>query len=136
MSGEGDVAPEEHLWRGVLSRRDARRAERGQIDHRLFLAPRGVLEISVSRLDGASEGERARIGEALAAARGPDRSFYGWVVAKAADVRGEGMAAAPAPLPGNPAHANILLPPEAGDPAVREDFAHRLAAIARWVPRA
>lgn len=134
MTDSEAIGPDENLWRGVFSSGHAKSARQGKIKHNIFLEKPGKRAISVNRLDGVSEDKRTRIGEVLAADR-PNQGFHGWAVAPAARVRESGMEAKATPSRENPRHADIVLPPEAGDRIVQREYAQELARIARWVPR-
>lgn len=123
------------LGRGVFSARRARRARNGNIDHNTFLEAVGVGEISVDRLDIATDSQMAMLGDAVGRARG--RDFQGWAVVTVGEARSHGRRVLESPRLENPYHADIVLPLGGGEDQRDEQKQHvtALAAVASWRSR-
>lgn len=133
-----DIPGKENLGRIVLSSghaKYARKHNRNQIN--AFLEKEGEKAISVDRLDVApSQDVLVANGEKVAAARGGNRTFYGWAVIKAEKARANAREVISSPRPDNPYHADIILP----DPAVKDleeqkGHAQELADNSTWRER-
>lgn len=102
---------------------------------RKFLPPRDKNEISVNRLGLASDSVLAEIGNRNAASQ--QKSFWGWYVLTASDIREADCNVEPSPLPKNPYHADIEVP-VALDANDRRDalfeYARDLAYCAKFQP--
>ena len=128
----------EELGRGVFSSQQARLSRQHGVPVSVFRERDGHREISVDRLSVAPIDEAVKNGEAIARARGPNRTFYGWAVIPAIDVRNTGCDVEAAPLAdgSNPYHANIILPKTAVvDSGEQDQYAQRLAIKASWKER-
>ncbi len=126
-----EVEPEEHLGRGIFSSKQVKRVSRGNVPFHVFLEKEGEPLISVDRLDKSTLQEALQTAQAVATAR--FRTFYGWAVITAESAASNGRRVNPSPRPGNPFHADIVLP----DPAVEDrdeqkQHAQELAAEAEW----
>ena len=122
-----EITPEEELGRSVLSSREAKRADRKEIPMSVFVE-RGVFCLSSDRLTIAPLPEAIQIAEQRAQERGPDRSFYGWAIVMAEKARERRRRVAASPRPGNPYHADIILPSE----EEQNQHALELARLSRW----
>lgn len=100
-----------------------------------FKPPAGSNEISVNRFGLSSDAVLAEIGKRNAALQ--ERSFWGWYVLSAEDIRQTGCSVTASPFRGNPYHADIEFP-VALDAEDRRDslieYARDLAYCARFRP--
>ena len=134
MTIADDIAPAEHLGRGVFSSRNRDRSRRGKTPHHVFLVRQGETEISVDRLDRASATVAVEIAEQVAANR--NASFHGWAVIVAELAGANGRRAIATPRPGNPYHADIVLPALAAeDREEQKRHAQELADGSTWRER-
>ena len=122
------IAPDEELGRGVFSRRDANRADRDEIPVTVFLERPGIVELSTDRLTLAPQQEAIQIAERRARGRGPNRSFYGWVVITVQQAETDERRVRASPQLDNLYHADIVLPPD-GD---QEQHALELMRQSVW----
>ncbi len=132
------IADTEELGRGVFSSQQARLSRQHGVPASVSRERDGHREISVDRLSLAPIDQAVKNGEAIARARGPNRTFYGWAVIPAVDVRNAGCDVEAAPLAdgANPYHANIILPDAAvTDSSAQDQYAQRLAIKASWKER-
>ena len=152
-----EVGQDEGLWRGVFDSKRARRAEATMAKYRdddegdkvdspqsrhLVIAKgfeerHGVRQISVDRLDCADLAEKAKEGDELAKGRpNTSRELHGWLVLKARHARQWGREVVSSPLPGNPGHADIVLPAKvATNRDERRQHAQQLASYSKWMRR-
>lgn len=128
------VPPEEILGRGVFSRQDARKAQRGVIPRNVFLERQGVATLSVDRLDLMESRKAVALGEERAPSRGPNARFLGWAAILAEDAAKDGRRVFATPIPGsNPYHADIQLPTDvAGNRRKQRVAAQKMADDACW----
>jgi len=130
----GEIAAGEHLGRSVFSSRNRSRARRGKTPHHVFLERGGEIEISVDRLDIAPAIEATEIADHVAANR--SATFYGWAVVVEERARANGRRAVATPQPGNPYHADIVLPALAAeDREEQKRHAQELADVSTWRER-
>ena len=94
----------------------------------VFFERGGVSCLSSDRLTIAPLPEAIQIAEQRAQERGPDRSFYGWAIVVAEKARERRRRVAASPRPGNPYHADIILPSE----EEQNQHALELARLSRW----
>lgn len=136
------ISATDRLGREEWSERSARRSFRKRAEGRgkrvpvaRFMPPKNRNEISVNRLDHASDAAMAEIG--VRNARNLGKEFWGWYILTAENVEEEGCSVGPSPLLDNPYHADIILPvsPDAEDrrDAIRE-YAMGLAYHATFQP--
>ena len=126
-----DIALDEELGRGVASSRDAPRGQRTRVSLYAFLPRAGETKISVDRLSAAPSDEALAIAEARDATRG--RTFYGWAVVPAEAAGDNGRWVDASPMPGNPYHADIILPQSiAHDRDAQKRHAQELADSSSW----
>ena len=131
MTAPDGIAPGESLGRGVFSRSQARRAERGRVLLNAFLEAEGEAEISVDRLDMAPPMEAKEIGDRVAAGRG--KQFYGWAVVALEAAAANGRRARASRLLDNPYNADIVLPDAAvEDRDEQKRHAQELADASAW----
>ncbi len=131
MTAPDGIAPGENLGRGVFSRSQARRAERGRVLLNAFLEAEGEAEISVDRLDMAPPMEAKEIGDRVAAGRG--KQFYGWAVVVLEVAAANQRQALASPQLDNPYHADIVLPDAAvEDRDEQKRHAQELADASAW----
>ena len=134
MTAGDDIAPGEHLGRGVFSRRDAERARRGKVRLNVFLEREGNPRLSVDRLDVAPAAEAVAVAGRVAAARG--KPFCGWAVVTAAAAARNGRQVEATPQLDNPCHADIVLPrPAVEDREEQKRHAQELADASVWRER-
>ncbi len=125
----------EELGRGVFSRSHRRRAANGAIPYQVFLERAGERNISVDRLSTAPDAVAAAIASEVAAQRDPPRRFYGWAVISAEHAMEAGCYVQASPLPGNPYHADIIMPDSILDNREEQRlYAVALAGKADWRP--
>ena len=131
------VSAWEELGRGIFSSRQSNQAARGRVPYQVFLERIGERKISVDRLTCApTSGDVAAIAERVGARRTPPRNFYGWAVVAKEPVEQSGGLVKASPLPGNPYHADIVLPDAAVEnEEARRQYATRLAGRSEWRPR-
>ena len=132
------ITDTEELGRGIFSGQQARLSRQHGIPASVFRERDGHRGISVDRLSVAPIDQAVKNGEAIANARGPNRTFYGWAVISATDVRKIGCDVEAAPLAdgSNPYHANIILPESVvADSGEQDQYAQRLAIKASWKER-
>lgn len=128
------VLDEERLGRGVFSSRQANRAMRSKAPYHVFLERRGVVEISVDRLNLAPPEKALEIANSNAVRRGA--TFYGWAAVKAKVAKERERQVRASPIPDNSFHADIILPD-----SVKEDrneqiiHAIELARNSKWCDR-
>ncbi|MCY4261087.1 MAG: hypothetical protein OXC91_12605 [Rhodobacteraceae bacterium] len=131
MTSAEDFAPSENLGRSVFSSRQAKRAIRGIVPFHVFLEKEGEPLISVDRLDKSKSQEALQIAQSIATSR--DRTFYGWAAVTADVAASNGRRVTPSPQPGNPFHADIVLPaPAIEDRDEQKQHAQELATEAQW----
>ena len=139
MSLPQSISPNETLGRGVFSSKQARQANRGTMPGHVFLERCGEVTISVDRLDFAEPEQMATLGDEVATGRSVgsvDRTFYGWAVIAAEDAEGNGRRVVATPQPGNPYHADIILPDSAAEDRDEQTWhAQELADASRWRER-
>ena len=136
MSLPQNISPNETLGRGVFSSTQARRAERGTIPSHVFLERRGEVTISVDRLDFAEPEQMATLGDKVAVGRSGGRKFYGWAVIAAEAAGSSGRRVVATPQPGNPYHADIILPDSAAeDQKKQRHHTQDLTNASRWRKR-
>ena len=139
MSLPQSISPNETLGRGVFSSKQARQANRGTMPGHVFLERCGEVTISVDRLDFAEPEQMATLGDKVATGRSVgsvDRTFYGWAVIAAEDAEGNGRRVVATPQPGNPYHADIILPDSAAEDRDEQTWhAQELADASRWRER-
>lgn len=130
------VSAWEELGRGIFSSRQSNQADKGRVPYQVFLERIGERKISVDRLTCAPPAEAISIAERVGARRNPPRNFYGWAVIAKEQVEQSGGLVKASPLPGNPYHADIMLPDAAveNEDAQRQ-YATRLAGASEWRPR-
>ncbi|MCY4191924.1 MAG: hypothetical protein OXD42_11520 [Rhodospirillaceae bacterium] len=142
---EQEIVPlgkDERLGREERSKTSAKRSFRrlkaegkAQVHASKFEPPRNTNEISVNRLDLASEATLAELGAQNASMSG--KEFWGWYTILASDVEEVGCRTIPTPLDGNPYHADIVVPvtldAEDRRDTIRE-YAIDLAYRATFVP--
>ena len=123
------------LGRGVFSRKNAKRARRGIINHHIFLEKLGVDSLSVDRLDHATDDEMAEIGDQRAHLR--KGIFCGWATVTVEQSSKGGRSVCPTEKSCNPYHADIYLniSPRMERRDSQKKHAVNLAALARWRPR-
>ena len=100
-----------------------------------FKPPKNSNKLSVNRLGYASEAEMSEIGVRHAAERG--KSFWGWYVLHAGDVKDVGCTVEPSPALDNQYHADIVIPVALDAKERREDlieYARDLAYRASFRP--
>ena len=73
-----------------------------------FMPPKGTNEISVNRLGLATKAALAELGTRNATRLG--KKFWGWYTLTSDDVEAVGCHINPSPFPGNPYHADIIIP--------------------------
>ena len=132
------VTETEELGRGVFSSQQARLSRQNSVPASVFRERDGHREISVDRLSLASVDQAVKNGDAISKTRGPNRTFYGWAVIPAIDMRNIGCDVEAAPLADgtNPYHANIILPEAAiADSGEQDQYTQRLAIKASWKDR-
>ena len=136
------VAVIERLGREESSERNARKAFRRQREDgedwapvSKFKPPGNSNEISVNRMDMAPPGDIAEIGQRNASRL--KKSFWGWYILSASDVKSTGCSVLPSPLLDNPYHADVVVPvpPDAEDRRdAMTEFARDLAYCATFLP--
>ena len=131
MTIPGEITAGEHLGRGVFSSRNRSRARRGKTPHHVFLERGGEIEISVDRLDIAPAIEATEIADHVAVNR--NATFYGWAVVVEERARANGRGAVATPQPGNPYHADIVLPAVAAEEDQKRERARLHGIIAEMV---
>ncbi len=123
------------LGRGVFSRKNAKRADRGKIIHHIFLEKLEAGSLSVDRLDHAADDKMAEIGDWRAHLR--KRIFFGWATVTVEQASKRGRSVRATETLENPYHAdiylNISLKMEQKDSQI--EHAVNLAALAIWRPR-
>ena len=110
-------------------------ANTGKVPYQAFLEKAGVREISVDRLNCTTPDKSAANGRRVGEQRDPPLNFYGWAVVSTERVRNVGCNVVDSPLPGNPYHADIVLPDSvAANREEQEHYAVTLAGMAGWRP--
>ncbi len=145
------INDDDKLGRSSFSRKQARRATSGNIDHKIFLDTKDRQIISVDRLflsyleklteiqdknaQNRSEIEiqRWKKGELKQKDQPKQRSFYGWVSLTALDAQQDSRQVKSSPITENPYHANIILPKDTHDAYILHTKS--LAAKSEWVER-
>ncbi len=100
-----------------------------------FKPPKDSNELSVNRMDLASESVIADIGIRNAHALG--KLFWGWYTLSASDVEEARCSVRPSPLFNNPYHADIIIPVTLDGEDKRDDiieYSRDLAYFARFIP--
>lgn len=128
---------EDPLGRAVLQSNQVKKAEKGIILHSVFLDKEELDSLSVNRLDHATDGVMAEIGDTIARGRGPNRNFYGWAVVLVVDASKDGRAVRATRQADNPYHADIDLNISAAAERreAQTEHANTLAADAEWRKR-
>jgi hypothetical protein len=122
----------EAVGRRVHSSKQAKRAEKGRIHFNIFLGKDGEPTLSVDRLDEAPQKKLVSIARRAAKAR--KRSFYGWAELVVLSVRENGRSVIASPLPDNPYHADIVLPPDSVECRRKQmEHAQNLADNSKWL---
>lgn len=136
MESYGEIDLTEHLGRGISSSRSANKARKdgGRVPFHEFMPPQGPICISVDRTDIAPLDEAISIAEKRDVIR--SRIFYGWAVVSAKDAAREGRKITASSIPGNPYHADIILPQDSADDRDKQRVhAHQLADASHWNER-
>ena len=134
MTVPNEIGPEEALGGSVFSSRNRDRARRGKTPHHVFLEREGTIEVSVDRLNFASDIEMSEIADRVAANRSV--TFYGWAVVIEYRARASKRDAIASPTPDNPYHADIFLPALAAeDREEQKRHAQELADASSWKER-
>ena len=136
VTSPGPVGEWEELGRAIFFRSHRRRASNtGLIPYQAFLEQAGERRISVDRLTRAPLPDVAANARRVGEQRDPPRNFYGWAVVRVSQVRNAGCEVEDSPLPGNPYHADIVLPDSIEDNRDEQElYAVMLAGMARWRP--
>ena len=136
------IGPAEELGRCVLSSRERNQMEKARTLGQTVVIPPSVFDqeqvwqASVDRLtlSGRTVGEQ--LGENVAAKRGPNRNFYGWVIVQAAQICVKGIRAVYLPEPDDIYHSEIVLPKlRYADETDRLDFITDLCEKGTWEER-
>ena len=127
------ISDGERLGRCVTSSRDVKAYQRSGAVPASVFEPWNNCRSSVIRLDKATYDEAVEQGAAVARNRGANRKFYAWAIVIVQDATRSGRRVDAAPLPGNPHHADIILPAHAcGVEGLEHDHAGELARYADW----
>ena len=130
-----EIDDEEKLARVVVTSGEAKQSRGDSVPASVF-SYHGNFEISVDRFSRMTTAEAVRHGDAIAAERGPNRSFYGWALLTRPDVVNAGCSCRAAPNTGNCWHANILMPESVvDDDDLHDEFAAALARRSCWKDR-
>ena len=130
---DNPIQRDEILARAITTSKEADKARNGQVPASVFTYF-GQATLSVNRLEKMTRDEARDQGRNIAAARGANRTFYGWATLAASDVMAAGCQIAPAPETNNPWHAHIVMPQEASiDKDFHREIAAELALCAVWL---
>ena len=127
------IAPDEYLGRRISSRRDANRMQRtNKVPYSYFMPKKGDVRLSVDRLAIAPLGKISEIAAATIL-RTSGNQFRGWAVVSAETAAASERSVAASPIPGNPYHADIILPDDTtSNRAIQKSHATALASVASW----
>lgn len=127
------IAPDEYLGRRISSRRDANRMQRAnKIPYNYFMPKKGDVRLSVDRLAIAPLGKISEIA-ADTILRTSGNQFRGWAVVSADTAAASERSVAASPIPGNPYHADIILPADtANNRIAQKNHAADMARLASW----
>lgn len=127
------IAPDEYLGRRISSRRDANRMQRtNKVPYSYFMPKEGDVRLSVDRLAIAPIGNISEIAAATIL-RTSGNQFRGWAVVRAEAAAASERSVAASRIPGNPYHADIILPDDiANDRVAQKCHATVLASLASW----